>query len=135
MKVISKRLAVALILLLFNFATIKALAHCEPCCTAPSCRVPKPVVSFGVFPEDKIISIPKSEYPALAKAARVAGQVKVRIVIGKNGRVVWARALNAHPLLRQAVLKAACEARFKPIKLSGRAVNVFYEISYNFALE
>jgi TonB family protein len=135
MGVSSKSLAAALILLLFTFAVVESPAYCESCCTAPTCRVPKPVVSFGVFPKDTIISIPRPEYPAVAKGARVAGEVKVRVVIGKSGRVVWARALNAHPLLKQAVLNAACEARFKPIKLSGRAVNVFYEISYNFALE
>ena len=129
------RLALALVACGVVALTGVSPARCEVCCTAPTCRAPKPVVSFSVFPKDKIISIPEPEYPALARAARAAGEVKVRVVIGTGGRVVWARAVKAHPLLKQAALNAACEARFKPIELSGRAVNVLYEISYNFALE
>jgi len=106
----------------------------ESCSVISSCPISSPLVSFGVFPRDKIIIIAQPEYPAAARAARITGEVRVEIIIGKRGRVVRASAQSAHPLLRRVALEAACQSRFRPIRLSGRAVNVTYTIVYNFQL-
>lgn len=82
-----------------------------------------------------ILSRPAPIYPAVAKAARVQGEVKVQIVIDEAGQVVAARVVSGHPLLRLPTLKAACLARFKPVLFSGKPVNLSGVITYNFKLE
>ena len=77
-------------------------------------------------------SLPKPAYPPEAKAQKISGTVAVNIVIDEKGRVIWAEAVNGHPLLRQASVKAACQSLHSPIKISGRAVKAASIISYNF---
>lgn len=83
----------------------------------------------------KAISKPVPRYPAEAKAAKVSGIVPVSIAIDEQGRVFWAQAADGHPLLREAAKKAACQARFSPTKVSGRALKTGALITYNFVLQ
>jgi hypothetical protein len=46
-----------------------------------------------------------------------------------------ARALNGHPLLRQAAIDAAMKTRFSPTLLSGLPVRVKGTMAYNFSLQ
>lgn len=80
----------------------------------------------------KAISLPKPPYPEAARAAKVSGVVTVSAVMDETGRVIWARAVNGHPLLQSAAVKAACLARYSPTLISGRAVKAETIISYNF---
>ena len=80
----------------------------------------------------KAISLPKPANPPEAKAQKISGTVAVDIVIDEKGRVIWAQAVDGHPLLRQASVKAACQSLHSPIKISGRAVKAAGVISYNF---
>ena len=80
----------------------------------------------------RAISLPKPAYPPDAKAQRISGTVAVNIVIDEKGRVIWAQAVDGHPLLREASVKAACQSLHSPIKISGRAVKAGSVISYNF---
>jgi periplasmic protein TonB len=106
-------------------------------CAAP--RRPKPVVEAGMRGNalrcGKAISKPQPAYPAAAKAERVSGTVTVDVVLDEKGRVVWAEAADGHELLRGAAVKAACQSRFSPVKISGRAVKAGGALSYNFVLQ
>jgi protein TonB len=95
---------------------------------------PKTVVSGGVM-NGKAISKPSPAYPPIAKAARAAGTVTVQILVDESGRVVSASAVNGHPLLQQAAVAAARNARFSPTLLSGQPVKVSGVITYNFVLQ
>ena len=95
---------------------------------------PKTVVSGGVL-NGKAISKPQPAYPAIAKAARAQGTVTVQILVDESGRVVSASAVNGHPLLQQAAVAAARQARFSPTLLSGQPVKVSGVITYNFVLQ
>jgi len=53
-------------------------------------------------------------------------------MIDEHGKVVSAKAVNGHPLLRQVAETAALNARFKPTTLSGIPVKVTGVIVYNF---
>ncbi len=55
--------------------------------------------------------VPK--YPAAAKAVKASGNVNVRILVNRSGRVVKACALDGHPLLRSAAEKSALKWKFK----------------------
>jgi protein TonB len=95
---------------------------------------PKTIVSGGVL-NGKAISKPQPPYPSIAKAARAQGTVTVQITVDESGRVVSANAVSGHPLLQQAAVSAARQARFSPTMLSGQPVKVSGVITYNFVLQ
>jgi protein TonB len=95
---------------------------------------PKTIVSGGVL-NGKAISKPQPAYPPIAKAARASGTVTVQIVVDESGRVISASAVSGHPLLQQAAVSAARNARFSPTLLSGQPVKVSGVITYNFVLQ
>ncbi|HEY0079411.1 MAG TPA: TonB family protein [Pyrinomonadaceae bacterium] len=95
---------------------------------------PKTIVSGGVL-NGKAISKPQPPYPAIARAARASGTVTVQIVVDEGGRVISAQAVSGHPLLQQAAVAAARQARFTPTLLSGQPVKVSGVITYNFVLQ
>jgi TonB family protein len=101
---------------------------------APTPAPKKTIVAGGVL-NGKAISKPAPEYPAMAKAARAQGTVVVQIVVGEDGRVMSASAVSGHPLLQQAAVAAARQARFSPTTLSGQPVKVSGVITYNFVLQ
>jgi protein TonB len=98
--------------------------------------VPKPraPISGGVL-NGKAISKPQPAYPAIAKAARASGTVTVQVTVDEQGNVISARAAGGHPLLQQAAVAAARQARFSPTLLSGQPVKVNGVITYNFVLQ
>jgi protein TonB len=49
--------------------------------------------------------------------------------------VISARAVSGHPLLQQAAVQAAYQARFAPTMLRGEPVRVSGVVTYNFVLE
>ena len=73
-------------------------------------------------------------YPPLAKAARVNGQVVVEVTVDEQGNVISARALNGHPLLKDAAVNAAKGWKFSPTMLTGVPVKVIGTITFNFNL-
>ena len=95
---------------------------------------PRAPISGGVL-NGKAISKPQPAYPPIAKAARASGTVTVQILVDEQGRVVSATAVSGHPLLQQAAVSAARQARFSPTLLSGQPVKVSGVITYNFVLQ
>ncbi|HQU86262.1 MAG TPA: energy transducer TonB [Pyrinomonadaceae bacterium] len=92
---------------------------------------PPKTISGGVV-NGKATSLPKPPYPAAARAVRASGSVSVQVLIDETGRVVSASAASGHPLLQQAAVAAARQARFSPTILSGQPVKVSGIITYNF---
>jgi protein TonB len=102
---------------------------------APKPEPPKKTVVSGGVLNGKAISKPQPAYPPIAKAARAQGTVTVQILVDESGRVVSASAVGGHPLLQQAAVAAARQARFSPTLLSGQPVKVSGVITYNFVLQ
>jgi Ca-activated chloride channel family protein len=88
-------------------------------------------ISGGVL-NSKAISLPKPVYSQAAKSAGASGKVVVEVTIDEQGKVVEARAVSGPPLLQQAAIVAARQARFSPTILSGEPVKVQGTISYMF---
>lgn len=88
-------------------------------------------VSGGVV-NAKALSLPKPSYPSSARSVGARGPVSVRVLIDERGRVVSARAISGHPLLRRPAADAARRARFAPTVLSGQPVRVSGVITYIF---
>jgi TonB family protein len=110
---------------------------------APSLDAPPPaprscsmlnIVSGGVL-NGKAISKPAPVYPPIAKAARAQGTVVVQILVNEDGDVISATALSGHPLLQQAAVAAARQAKLSPTRLNGTPVRVSGTLTYNFVLE
>lgn len=95
-------------------------------------NAPKSVIISGGVLDGKAISKPAPTYPAIAKPVRASGTVTVQIVVDEEGKVISASALGGHPLLQQAAVDAARQARFSPTRLSGQAVKVSGVVTYNF---
>jgi Ca-activated chloride channel family protein len=89
------------------------------------------VLSGGVV-NGQAANLPKPAYPPAAKAIRAGGVVSVQVTIDEIGNVISASAISGHPLLHQAALQAAGQAKFFPTLVSGKAVKVQSVIIYNF---
>jgi len=113
-------------------APVKIADEPPPPAAAPT--PPRAPISGGVL-NGKAISLPKPQYPPIARAAHAAGTVVVQVLIDENGSVVSARAISGHPLLQAVAVAAARQARFSPTKLSGQPVKVTGVIQYNFVAQ
>jgi outer membrane biosynthesis protein TonB len=60
--------------------------------------------------------------------------VTVQVVADECGNVISAQAVSGHPLLQQAAVQAARQARLAP-GLHGDCVKVSGLLTYNFVLE
>lgn len=91
-------------------------------------------ISGGLL-NGKALSKPEAVYPPIAKAARAQGTVTVQVVVDEDGDVISASAVSGHPLLQQAAVAAARQAKLSPTFLSGQPVKVSGVLTYNFVLE
>lgn len=89
------------------------------------------IVSGGVV-NGKATSLPKPPYPPGARKAKASGAVSVQVLIDEDGNVVAASAVSGDPLLRDAAVSAARQAKFSRTVLSGQPVKVSGTITYNF---
>lgn len=74
------------------------------------------------------------DYPVLAKETHVGGTVVVDAVIDEQGNVVQAHAVNGHPLLIPAALRAVLQWKYEPTLLNGTPVAVEMEVTVHFNL-
>jgi TonB family protein len=113
----------------FNYAKSGALlpppqiAPVETAYDAPPPPTPAaaPRVSKGVTTGEALVK-PQPIYPSIAKQINASGEVQVSIVIGENGRVIEAKAVKGHPVLRAAAEEAARKWVFRPTLLDGKPV-------------
>lgn len=90
-------------------------------------------ISSGVL-NGKALNLPKPDYSSTARAAGASGTVVVEVTVDETGKVIAAKAISGHPMLRAAAVNAARLARFAPTKLSGQPVKVAGVITYNFVV-
>lgn len=95
---------------------------------------PKVTPSLGVI-NGKAISLPKPPYPLAAQSIRASGDVSVQVTIDESGRVISAKAVSGHPLLKAVSETAARNARFNPTLLSNQPVKVTGIIIYKFSAQ
>jgi len=73
-------------------------------------------------------------YPALARSARIQGQVLLRAIISRTGKIENLETLSGHPLLVGAAKDAVSQWRYRPYILDGEPVEVETLITVNFSL-
>jgi protein TonB len=72
------------------------------------------------------------EYPAIARQARIQGQVVLEAVIAKDGTVQNLHVVSGHPLLVDAALAAVRRWRYRPYLLNGVPVEVETTVTVTF---
>ncbi len=73
-------------------------------------------------------------YPALARQARIQGDVVVRLTIDEGGVPTDIRLVSGHPLLSPTALDAVKQWRFRPYQMDEKAVEADTQITVRFRL-
>src|SRR6185312_7210106 len=83
---------------------------------------------------NRVISLPRPVYPEDAREQKVAGVVRVLATVDESGSVAEAEAVSGSPLLQEAAVNAARQAKFEPLGRAGRPSKTKTIIAYNFQL-
>ena len=73
-------------------------------------------------------------YPQIARAARVSGNVTVYLIVNEKGEVESVQRADGPQQLQQAAIDAARRWKFNATEIDGRPVRVSGFLSFNFAL-
>ena len=92
---------------------------------------PAVVVENGPL-SGRVIGLPRPVYPEEARRAKVTGLVRVLVTVNEKGDVVEAEAISGSPVLQQAAVDAARQAKFEPVMNDGHPVKTKAVIAYNF---
>jgi len=75
------------------------------------------------------------KYPPLAAQARIQGVVRLKILVGTDGRVRDVQPVSGHPLLVPAAEEAVRQWVYKPTVLSGKPTEVERQVEVPFRLD
>ena len=73
-------------------------------------------------------------YPPAALSQQVEGNVNLDVVVGSNGLVKFAKAIDGDRLLQSAAEEAVLRWRYKPYVLNGEPVSVSTTVQVRFRL-
>jgi TonB family protein len=111
------------------------MADPPPSLPAPT---PKPAVpsilKVSRVLNSQALSLPKPNYPPLARNIRLQGSVIVQVLIDEGGKVLSAKVTSGHPLFAAEAQRAAMQARFSPTLIGDKPVKVSGVITYKFEL-
>jgi protein TonB len=74
-------------------------------------------------------------YPIIARSAHVEGQVVLKAIITKDGRIQDLQLISGHVLLAPAALDAVKRWLYKPFLLNGEPVEVETTVTVTFQLQ
>ena len=89
----------------------------------------------GNIQESKLIKSVQPTYPALAKRARVQGNVTLRITIDEEGNVIDTSVIEGHPLLNDAAISAVRQWKYSPTFVNEKPVQVTATVTVKFNLQ
>jgi periplasmic protein TonB len=100
----------------------------------PKAATPARIKQGGQVTAAAIITQTRPVYPALARQARIQGNVVLHAIIDKEGKVAQLEVMSGHPLLVQSALDAVKQWRYKPTQLNGDPVEVDTTITVTFTM-
>jgi TonB family protein len=92
--------------------------------TAPPKTKPNRIRIGGNVQQAKLVKMVRPVYPDLAKQGRIAGTVRLHVILAKDGTVQQLDVVEGHPLLVQAALDSVRQWKYQPTLLNGEAVEV-----------
>jgi hypothetical protein len=110
-----------------------AQVRSNPPAPAPAPPVPGARVG-GQAQEARVIKKYAAVYPLIAKTSHIVGVVRVHAVIGKNGKVKKATALNGPQILRSAAVDSVMKWVYSPAILDGEPVEAETQVDVNFQM-
>jgi TonB family protein len=75
-----------------------------------------------------------ADYPPVARAAHIEGQVLIKVIVGADGSVVQAQIISGHPMLAQEALLSVSKWRYQPVVQDGSPVEVATTVTVWFKL-
>ena len=103
---------------------------------APPPRVLQPPhlrVSSAVM-EGNLLKHVDPVYPAMARDAKIQGEVRLQAGISKTGVIQNLRAISGHPILIQAAMDAVRQWKYKPFLLDGEPIEAEGVVIVDFEL-
>jgi len=102
---------------------------------APSMARPSAPVRVGgrVQPPKAIVQT-RPDYPAIARQARIQGQVQIDAILDEQGSVIDMRVVSGPALLYQAALDALKKWKYEPTYLNDRPIAVEMIVTITFQL-
>lgn len=91
-------------------------------------------MSEGVM-EAALIHKVQPEYPNTARIVHISGTVRLRAIIGTDGRIRELEVINGNAFLQASAVAAVRQWRYRPTLLNGEAVEVETLITVNFVLD
>jgi protein TonB len=91
-------------------------------------------VSEGVMAAALIFKV-QPVYPWIAQNTHVSGTVRLRAIIGSDGRIRELEVISGNVYLQAAAVAAVRQWRYRPTQLNGVAVEVETFITVNFVLD
>ena len=101
---------------------------------APLAGKPAPIRVGGRVRPPRAVVQPPPEYPALARQARIQGQVQVDAVLDEHGNVIEMKVVSGPPLLYQAALDALKKWKYEPTYLNDQPIAVQMIVTVTFVL-
>jgi protein TonB len=103
---------------------------------APPPPPKKPVLVGGNIKPPKQTHRVEPDYPAVAKAAKMQGQIYITAIIGTDGRVKDAQVTGGAPFppLREAALAAVQQWTYTPTLVNNEPVEVQLTVTVSFKL-
>ena len=89
---------------------------------------------FAVEQKPELVKDAKPVYPELARKAMLEGQVFLRFLVGKDGRVREVHVLKGEEIFRQAAVDAVSQFVFKPAIQNDKPVRVWMAMPIRFRL-
>ena len=93
------------------------------------------IIHLSQMSEGMLVHRIEPRYPPPAIIARIEGQVKIKAIISREGKIKQAEALSGSSLLVGAALEAIRQWRYRPYILNGEPVEVETQITVNFVLD
>ena len=93
-----------------------------------------PLIVSGPIEAPVIVLKITPEYPEIARGAHKEGHVILEAVIGTDGHVESIRVLKSDPLFDKSAIKAVSQWVYRPARLRGLAVKVYFTVNVEFRL-
>jgi len=92
------------------------------------------VKALSLLLPPRVIQQVEPEYPAIARSARLSGDVVLSVAVDKSGKVSHVNVLKDLPMgLTRAAVQAVQRWRFEPASLGGKPIEQEIEVSVHFA--
>ncbi|MFY9531779.1 MAG: energy transducer TonB [Candidatus Acidiferrales bacterium] len=113
--------------------SIAGLASSAPLPAPPAIKLPQLQQEKRLAPSYLLYRV-EPAYPRDAEEQHIEGTVRMRALIGKDGRVLKVELVSGPPLLVEAAMNAARDWRYIPAILNGQSVESEEAISIDFRL-